>query len=84
MRMHEHAKHELDIIGLKEDSDEMDRAMRNHILKMVEVFSDEGHSGFSASYALAILSWYLFMGRIPLLREHHLAAPIYPFFLTKS
>jgi hypothetical protein len=56
MRMHEHAKHELDIIGLKEDSDEMDRAMRNHILKMVEVFSDEGHSGFSAGYALAILS----------------------------
>jgi len=54
--MHEHAKHELDIIGLKEDSDEMDRAMRNHILKMVEVFSDEGHSGFSAGYALAILS----------------------------
>jgi len=56
MRMNEHAKHELDLIGLKEDSDEMDRAMRNHILKMVEVFSDEGHSGFSASYALAILS----------------------------
>jgi hypothetical protein len=54
--MNEHAKHELDLIGLKEDSDEMDRAMRNHILKMVEVFSDEGHSGFSASYALAILS----------------------------
>lgn len=56
MRMNEHAKHELDLIGLKEDSDEMDRAMRNHILKMVEVFSDERHSGFSASYALAILS----------------------------
>lgn len=51
-----YAKHELDIIGLREDAtDEMDRAMRKHILHMVEAFSDEGHSGFSANYALAIL-----------------------------
>ena len=52
----EYAKRELDIIGLREDSDdEMNVAMRNHILQMVEVFSEEGHSGFSASYAVAIL-----------------------------
>ena len=50
------AKSELDIIGMKEDDLEIsNRAMREHILRMVEVFSDEGHSGFSASYAAAIL-----------------------------
>ena len=52
----EYAKSEMDLIGLREDSeDEMNRAMREHILQMVKVFSDEGHSGFSANYALAIL-----------------------------
>ena len=50
------AKKELDIVGIKEDDLEIsNRAMREHILKMVEVFSDEGHSGFSANYAVAIL-----------------------------
>jgi len=52
----EYAKSEMDLIGLREDSeDEMNRAMRKHVLQMVKVFSDEGHSGFSANYALAIL-----------------------------
>lgn len=52
----EFTKKELDIIGMKEDDSEIsNRAMREHILRMVEVFSDEGHSGFSASYAAAIL-----------------------------
>ncbi len=52
----EYAKRELDIIGLREDAtDEMDRAMRKHILHMVNAFSDEGHSGFSANFALSIL-----------------------------
>ena len=50
------AKSELDIVGMKEDDSEIsNRAMREHILKMVEVFSDEDHSGFSANYAVAIL-----------------------------
>jgi hypothetical protein len=50
------AKSELDIIGMKEDSSDAENlAMREHILKMVKVFSDEGHSGFSANYAVAIL-----------------------------
>jgi hypothetical protein len=35
--------------------DEMNVAMRDHILKMVKTFADEGHSGFSASYALRLL-----------------------------
>lgn len=53
----QHAKMELDAIGLTEDSpDEMNQMMRKHILKMVQVFADEGHSGFSASYALSVLT----------------------------
>lgn len=52
----DHAKKELDLLGLKEDSpDEMNRAMREHLIHMVEEFSKEGHSGFSANYALSIL-----------------------------
>lgn len=48
------AEKEMDIIGLTND-DEMNGAMRKHILHMVKEFGDEGHSGFSASYALSIL-----------------------------
>ena len=56
MSLINYAKSELDIIGLREDSpDEMDREMRSHLIKMVELFEEEGHSGFSASYALSIL-----------------------------
>ena len=52
----EYAERELDRIGMVADSeDEMNRAMRNHIMNMVVAFSDEGHSGYSASYALAVL-----------------------------
>jgi hypothetical protein len=41
---------------MTEDSpDEMNRAMRKHILHMMQEFADEGHSGFSASYAIGIL-----------------------------
>lgn len=51
-----YAKKELDIVGMTEDSpDEMNRAMRKHILHMVDEFAKEGHSGSSASYALSIL-----------------------------
>lgn len=46
------AESELDRIGMTADSeDEMNLAMRDHILRMVTAFSDEGHSGFSANYA---------------------------------
>lgn len=55
MSLIDFAKSELDIIGIKED-DEVDKAMRNHILQMVSVFEDEGHSGFSASYAIGLIS----------------------------
>lgn len=53
----EHAKRELDLIGMTADNEEeMNRMMREHILKMIQVFADEGHSGFSANYAVNILS----------------------------
>jgi hypothetical protein len=52
-----HAEHELDLIGMTEDSpDEMNRMMRKHILHMMQEFANEGHSGFSASYAIGILT----------------------------
>ena len=48
---------ELDRIGMTEDSpDEMNRSMRKHILHMMQEFANEGHSGFSASYAINILT----------------------------
>jgi len=52
----EYAEKELDLIGMTDDSeDEMNLAMRDHILRMIRVFSQEGHSGFSASYAVSCL-----------------------------
>ena len=53
----QHAMDELDRIGMTEDSpDGMNRDMRKHILHMMKEFADEGHSGFSASYAISILT----------------------------
>jgi hypothetical protein len=49
------AEQELDAIGMT-DEDEMNGAMRKHILHMIKEFSQEGHSGFSASYAIGILT----------------------------
>lgn len=52
-----HAERELDRIGMTADSpDEMNLMMRKHILHMMKEFADEGHSGFSASYAINILT----------------------------
>jgi hypothetical protein len=50
-----YAKSELDLIGLTEE-DEYNAMMRKHILHMIKEFSDEGHSGFSAPYAIQILT----------------------------
>jgi len=46
---------ELTRIGMYGSGDEMNDAMCEHILKMVNVFAEEGHSGFSANYAINIL-----------------------------
>jgi len=49
-----HAEHELSLIGGQDD--EMQQMMNKHILQMVELFANEGHSGFSANYATNILN----------------------------
>lgn len=50
------AKQELRLLrGDNAEACEMQDAMEAHIIKMVETFADEGHSGFSASYATSIL-----------------------------
>ena len=51
MTLLSYAEDELNRIGLT-DEDEYNGMMRNHILHMVKVFADEGHSGFSAPYAI--------------------------------
>lgn len=59
----EHAKRELDLLGLPEPSDynedteqwDPDAAMRIGILDIIFNFSQQGHSGFSAQYAIGCL-----------------------------
>ena len=55
MSLIQHAEKELDLIGMTDDGD-MNGMMRKHLLHMVNEFSEEGHSGFSASYAIQCLS----------------------------
>ena len=58
MSMIDFAKSELDRIGMADvdrTGDDINFCIRDHILRMVEEFSAEGHSGYSASYALGIL-----------------------------
>jgi hypothetical protein len=50
-----HAEKELDLLGMT-GGDEYEYAMRKHILHMIKEFADEGHSGFSAPYAIKILT----------------------------
>ena len=50
------AEKELDMIGMTADGEEMNVAMRKHILHMIQEFADEGHSGFSANYAIGCLT----------------------------
>lgn len=54
MEFVEWAKSELD--RLVKDDDEMQKAINADILEIVEVFAKQGHSGFSGSYALSILT----------------------------
>ena len=52
------AERELDIILDKcedEESKEMQKEINKDILQVVEVFSKQGHSGFSASYAIGLI-----------------------------
>lgn len=52
----DHAEVELELIGMGKDApDEMNRLMHDNIIEMIEKFSEQGHSGFSASYAIGLL-----------------------------
>lgn len=58
--MIEHAKRELDLL-LKQCEDdeeaiEMQKVINQNILDIVEMFANQGHSGFSASYTINILT----------------------------
>ena len=55
MSLVQFAERELDLMGLTNE-DEYDSAMRNHLLRMVKEFAQEGHSGFSAAYAISCLT----------------------------
>lgn len=50
----QHAEHELKLLRSNEPCEIQD-AVDKHILKMVEMFSEEGHSGSSAPYCIGIL-----------------------------
>ena len=59
MSLVQYAQSELEILmGKSEDEDgnEMQKLMNDGIVKVVEAFASEGHSGFSASYAISIIS----------------------------
>lgn len=50
MSLIEYAKNELTLAGYY-DGDEMNKQMADGVMKLIEIFSNEGHSGFSASFA---------------------------------
>ena len=57
--MVDYAKSELNRITDKctdKDSKEMQEMINNDIIEIIEVFSKQGHSGFSANYAISILT----------------------------
>lgn len=49
-----HAERELALLSDGEN-DPMQDAMNKHLIGMVKLFAEEGHSGFSASYAVSAL-----------------------------
>jgi hypothetical protein len=56
----DHAKREFRVAGWMDErgkySDEMQGMICDHVLKLIEMFSDEGHSGSSAPYAINLFS----------------------------
>lgn len=59
MNLIEFAKNELDIVLNKcedEEGKEMQEMINKDILEIVEIFSKQGHSGFSANYAINLIT----------------------------
>lgn len=56
--MIEKAKYELDLILKKCDEEDrgMQEAINKDILEIIEIFANQGHSGFSANYAIPIIN----------------------------
>lgn len=56
--MIEKAKYELDLILKKcnEEDRDMQEVINKDILEIVEVFANQGHSGFSANYSIPIIN----------------------------
>lgn len=56
--LHHHARAEFRAAGWTDEAgnykDEMQQAICEHVLKLLDVFADEGHSGSSAPYALNV------------------------------
>ena len=51
------AREELERIGLGENcQDPMDQDMRKCILDVIELFANQGHSGFSANYMISVVT----------------------------
>lgn len=48
-----------ELVSSYSEGDKMSSMMANHLIDMVRVFSAEGHSGFSAGYAVSALSTLL-------------------------
>lgn len=51
-----HAENELKAIGMLGSGDEMNEAMSRDVLALLKVFSEQGHSGFSAPYAAGLFA----------------------------
>lgn len=51
----EHAEHEMRRAGLYDDDADYGGMIPEHIMKIVKIFSDEGHSGGSAALSTQIL-----------------------------
>lgn len=56
MSMVEHARRELELAGLFDDDSDYGGMVGKAVLKAVEAWAEEGHSGFSHAYCLAIFN----------------------------
>ncbi len=52
--LRDHAVQEFEVLGWPGEGDEMQKSICDDLLSMVDVFADQGHSGFSANYILGL------------------------------
>jgi hypothetical protein len=50
-----HAMRELDLLGMPEDADDVDKLGRDGVLELVRVFANQGHSGGSAPWMIDVV-----------------------------